>query len=129
MRIPCKLCRERGKTWEGDDPRCAFEFDGRFNRDNWACETMYELRQIAYDLGTVTRDDMECASIGYIPYVDEEGEEYNGYIVMTWYKDRGTTGNAIIMFDDEPIRELTEEKALKAIENYRKRRVEKGFRR
>jgi hypothetical protein len=116
MRMPCKLCRERGKTWNGDDPRCAFAFDGRFNRDNWACETMFELRRIAYRLGTVTRDDMECASIGYVPYVDEDSDEPNGYIVMTWYKDRGTTGNAIVMSDDNPIRELTEEMALKAIE-------------
>lgn len=120
MRTPCKLCRERGKIWEGDDPRCAFENDGRFNRDNWSCETMFVLRRIADELGTVTRDDMECASIGYVPYVDTDGDEPNGYIVMTWYKDRGTTGNAIIMGDDEPIRELTEERALKAIEWHRR---------
>jgi hypothetical protein len=61
------------------------------------------------------RDDMECASIGYVPYVDEEGNDQNGYIVMTWYKDRGRTGSAFVMSDDSPIRELTEIMAQRAI--------------
>ncbi|MBR8661188.1 hypothetical protein [Brevibacillus sp. NL20B1] len=113
--MSCKLCIERGKTWNGDDPRCAFE-TGVFSPDNWNCATMNALREISRQLRTTYRDDMAAASIGYVPF---EGDEYSGYIVMTWYKDRGRTGNAFIAWDDEPIRELTEADALLAIEQNR----------
>jgi hypothetical protein len=110
--MPCKLCLERGKTWDGDDPRCAFE-TGVFSPNNWNCATMNRLRQISRDkIGSYYRDDMAAASIGYVPFED-------GYVVMTWYKDRGRTGNAFIAYDDEPIRELTEADALLAIEQNR----------
>lgn len=55
------------------------------------------------------RNDLDSASFGAVPFEE-------GYIVMTWYKERGTTGNAQVMWDDEPTKPLTEEIALSAIE-------------
>jgi len=44
--MACRLCEQRGKTWEGSDPKCAFESYG-FSHDNWNCATMNRLREIA----------------------------------------------------------------------------------
>jgi len=120
--VTCKLCTERGKTWNGDDPRCAFE-SGVFSTDNWRCATMSRLRGIAEKRGSSERDDNSCASIGYVPldndYVPMDAPEMDaGYIVMTWYKDRGRKGQALIMWDDEESRPLTLREAEEAIRVY-----------
>lgn len=106
----CKMCQERGKTWEGSDPACAFG-ENLFNSHNWNCATMNELRDIAFKLGLTNRNDSDSASFGAVPF----GE---GYIAMTWYKNRGATGNAVVMWDNNPLKELTEEIALEAIGQY-----------
>lgn len=110
----CKMCNERGKTWNGDDPKCAF-VNGIFQTDNWNCATMSELRHVSRELETNMREDLTCGSIGYVPF---EGDDYSGYIVMTWYKERGKTANAIIMGDADDIRHLTEQDALLAIDQF-----------
>jgi hypothetical protein len=99
----CELCEKRGKTWEGSDPICAF-VDGVFTSPNWNCATMNRLREIAEEHDWTHRDDNAAASIGYIPF---EGNEESGYIVLTWYKRRGATGNAVVMWDEEPVKPLT----------------------
>ncbi|WP_232696119.1 hypothetical protein [Brevibacillus daliensis] len=109
--MPCPLCIERGKTWNGDDPRCAFE-TAVFSPNNWNCATMNRLRQIARDINISYRDDQAASSLGAVPF---EGDDYSGYVVMTWYKDRGNTGNAFIAWSGEPIRELTLADAMLAI--------------
>lgn len=85
-----------------DPVKCAFE-KGVFDHDNWNCETMNELRESCdYE----RRDDMSAASFGviHIPDVNPGGELQQGYIVMTWYKHRGKTGQAYVMCDDdEPV--------------------------
>lgn len=110
--MACRMCGERGKTWAGSDPKCAFE-GSVFSGDNWNCATMNALRGRAEQLGTVFRDDLAAGSIGYVPF---DGPGGSGYVVMTWYKDRGTTGNAVVLWDDEKPRPLTEEDALAALE-------------
>jgi len=111
-------------TWKCGKPMCAFP-DGIFNRNNWNCATMNALRDIAEKLGTCQRNDQNAGSIGYVPFVDAEYETVsgkwsgNGYIVMTWYKNRGRTGNAIVMWDNEPIQELTLGLAIEVIKQYR----------
>jgi hypothetical protein len=35
------MCKQRGKTWEGADPQCAFE-NGIFSSENWNCATADE---------------------------------------------------------------------------------------
>lgn len=100
----CRRCIERGKTWSGSDPKCAFR-NGFFVTDNWNCATMNKLREIADEIKTTQRDDNSCGSVGYIPmdndYIeDEDFDTYGGYIVMMWYKNKGKTGNAVFMTDE-----------------------------
>lgn len=121
--MTCKLCNERGKTWSGDDPKCAFK-DNLFTTDNWNCATMNELRRISDEIETKMRNDMSCASVGIVPldndyldYMEYENVD-SGYIVMTWYKERGRTGNALIMWDEQ-VRPLTELEAVAVIEAYK----------
>ena len=108
--------------------KCAFE-TGRFSSDNWNCQTMIALRTIAESLRygekhplavAYERDDMSSASIGVvrIPEASEE-EIQQGYIVMTWYKNRGHTGRAIVVWDDfepEPLTLRTAEWVLEQAE-------------
>ncbi|MCY8754773.1 hypothetical protein [Bacillus haynesii] len=104
----CRLCKERGKTWEGDDPVCAFE-NGVFSPKNWNCATMSKLRRLSEELGHSDRDDDSCGSIGYVPLSDNYApatyEGCGGYIVMMWYKERGRVGHALFMTDEgaEPL--------------------------
>lgn len=108
----CKRCETRGQTWAGDAPTCAFDKHGNFTADNWNCATMNALREAARIIGTAYHDDDAAASIGTVPF---ESDDYSGYIVMTWYKNRGRTGNALIMWDDHEPRTLTEADAEAAL--------------
>lgn len=108
--MKCLLCKTSHR-----DTKCAF--DGNiyriFSGNNWACETMLLLRNIASEVGLTYRDDNSAGSIGVVPIPDID--EASGYIVMTWYKERGETGNALVMWDDETPRQLTEEIAVRTI--------------
>ncbi len=106
----CPMCQQRGKNWSGSDPVCAFK-TGIFSTDNWNCATVNELRDIATRRGVCDRRDMDSASIGVVP-IEE------GYIVMTWYKERGRTGNALVMWDDEKERPLTLQDAEEAMRRW-----------
>ena len=114
----CPLCKQRGKTWGGDNSKCAFTHF-RFSFDNWNCATMNKLRDIAEQIGLKWRADFACGSFGAVPF---EGEEHQGYIVMTWYKEQGTVSNAILVCDDEPTMELNLTIALEAIEYWESRK-------
>jgi len=118
----CRLCQERGKTWEGSDPRCAF-VGGVFTTDNWNCATMNRLRDMTGELEDkgradtfYFRDDMDAGTIGVLRVV---GMKYSGYIVMTWYKRRGRVGQAVFMSDDDEPIKLTLDIAEDAIGTYR----------
>jgi hypothetical protein len=111
----CLECQKRGKTWSGSEPRCAF-IDGVFSGDNWNCATMNKLRSLSYDKGFSDRDDGSAASIGVL-HIPETDNAY-GWLVMSWYKSRGTTGKAIIMCDDEEPEVLTIKHAESIIRSY-----------
>lgn len=104
--MKCKECIKRGKTWEGDDPVCAFT-NGIFSTNNWNCATMNILREKAEKFFTY-RDDLVNSSIGIIdiPEADDENIQ-QGYLVMTWYKNRGKTAYAYVMDDDHKPQVLT----------------------
>ena len=98
--------------------RCAFEGSERFG-ENWNCETMIKLRGLTGEdyeekqhPAFHYRDDMRCASIGVlaIPESDDENIQ-QGYLIMTWYKSRGETGQAIVMWDDNEPQLLTKQTA------------------
>jgi hypothetical protein len=112
----CPLCKQRGKRWSGSDPECAFR-SGVFSGDNWNCATMSCLRDVAEKLGLCWRNDDSAGSIGYVP-----AEE--GYIVMTWYKNRGQTGNALVVCDDQEHAPLSLEVAEDTLERWDKRLVD-----
>jgi hypothetical protein len=95
----CKRCIERGKTWNGGDPKCAFE-SGVFDTDNWMCATMNALRDKAEDNRVYNNDQ----SGALLP--DGEGS----YIVLSWYKNRGRTEGAWV-FDESDLERLTLENA------------------
>jgi hypothetical protein len=84
---------------------------------------MNRLRDIASELGTTTRNDLSCGSIGYVPmnadYAPSHFDTFSGYVVMTWYKERGRTGYALFM-NDEGKQELTLQHAELAIRTYEK---------
>lgn len=108
--MTCKRCIERGKPSNfGSDPKCAFE-SGVFSSDNWQCATMNALRQKCIHDARI--DD---ESIGYI-HIPDSVDVHGFYLVLTWYKSRGQTGNALIMGDDYPAIPLTLEVAEQILE-------------
>jgi hypothetical protein len=74
--------------------------------------------QVLRKLVAEGRDDFATSyrngdsSIGVIAF---DGGEY---AVLTWYKDRGCTSNAVVMMDDEPILRLTLEDAEMILKEY-----------
>ncbi len=91
----------------GSPVECAFP-NGVFNTNNWGCFTMGELRDFFYtEEGEkhYWRDDMKNASLGVIPIPEEC--DLSGYVVMSWYKDRGRTGQAWVFNDEEPPHPIT----------------------
>jgi hypothetical protein len=84
----CKRCKERGKVWNGADPRCAFE-TGAFSSNNWNCATMNDLRDKVVN---ICRNDEQRA--GLICGVDSL------HVFLSWYKERDATEMALMMTID-----------------------------
>lgn len=108
--------------------KCAFP-NGVFSWDNWNCETVNILRTLAGEddkdreyFHAYHRDDMRSASIGVLIIPGEDTEEddgtQQGYLIMTWYKSRGATGQAYVMCDDIKPEPLTLKTAEFIIRNF-----------
>lgn len=103
----CNACIKRGKHWQGSDPKCAFDEKGNFTSDNWNCATLSKLREIAEDYDLVqTANETSIATL-YVPSLDldeitesDNFDAYGGFIVLSWYKNRGNTGNALFMSEE-----------------------------
>jgi hypothetical protein len=100
--MTCLLCKQDPQPPNSEPRKCAFSGDGIFLPDNWCCGTMLQLRDRCV---WVHRDDLSAGSIGIVPIPD--GLELQGYLVMTWYKSRGSTPNAFVMWDDAQPTRLT----------------------
>ena len=87
----CKRCEQRGKTWKGDDPRCAFE-SGEYSPDNWMCATMGALRA-KVESSSFWHDDHNTAIIAL--------NDNPRLLILNWYKDRGRTDFAKIVCGNE----------------------------
>lgn len=112
------VVKEDGRTMFCCSPiQCAFEKTVEFTTDNWSCQTLCKLRDIAENNKLYVRDDLSACSIGIVRIPDIEDIQ-RGYIVMTWYKDRGCTGQAWVMCDDADPQPLTLKTAEKTIESY-----------
>jgi hypothetical protein len=102
--VTCKLCASDPQPEGFLDPRkCAFKTD-EFDPDNWACATMSMLR---FATEVHTRND---ESIAVLP-ISDCVESATGFLVMTFYKQRGRTGQAYIMCDAEEPAHLTLQQA------------------
>ena len=103
----CKRCKDFGQPdYFGSPVKCAFE-SGTFSSDNWQCQTALLVRELADDYYSV-RDDMRCGSLGVVPLPEAEIDGIQqGYVVMSWYKDRGTTGQMWVMWDEDKPEPLT----------------------
>jgi hypothetical protein len=91
------MCRERGQTWNGDKPQCAFP-DGVFVRENWNCATANALRDLCGEWAN-TNDDQNAQIL--------KGVEECLHVCLTWYKRRGRTEGAWMMHDDRAPEPLT----------------------
>jgi hypothetical protein len=110
LKIPCKMCRERGQTWVGDSPKCAFE-ENVFSPRNWNCATVNAVRNLAEEQH-VHKDDQNYS---FIPYKGEEGGE-DEFLYLSWYKSRGCTETMWLVTYGEPPRLPTEEDCLRILQ-------------
>lgn len=82
---------------------------------------MNALRSLAEssDIFYKRRDDLNNCSIAVIPLPDSL--VFGGYLIMTWYKERGKVSDALIVCDGsrQPLKEYI---ALAIIDGYKKRR-------
>lgn len=83
----CKRCKERGKTWNGNDPRCGFS-SGVFS-SNWNCATLNELRDIE-NLPDAVQVYSEDHNAALIPFGAE-------FVCLVWYKRRGECDQAWVI--------------------------------
>ena len=110
--MTCKLCESRPVPKNYGSPRkCAFDEKGAFTRDNWNCETINEMRRAL--LFRYTGE--ENGSIALFPLIDAPNE-VNGYVVLTYDKNRGTVGGARIVCDEQDDLSLTLEIAESQLE-------------
>lgn len=110
--MPCQACITRGKTWQGSDPKCAFE-NATFSADNWNCATVSLIRNLA------TRADLYPSRVHHV--VCDSEEQYSAMDVsdvkmlddaltlwVQWYKNRGRTQAMWLLFEKDPPRQPTE---------------------
>lgn len=93
----CPRCRARGKTWNGSDPICGFS-NGVFDRRNWACATLGELRALS---------DPVYVNDTHILLIDVDDDEGSAMqLLLRWYKQRGSVEAAYLWpwnSDPEPL--------------------------
>lgn len=101
--VTCKLCLERGKTWEGDDPVCFWD-----EGSNWCCVTLGEFIYEFY--GDLQWWEDQCTGHflirGYPTLLTLSSAIA---LWITRYKHRGHVEQVLILFDDQPPRKPTEE--------------------
>lgn len=103
----CPRCVATGKPPNMATPTCAFTARGAFRPSNWSCSTMLALREAC---AWRERDDLSAGSIGVVS-VPDTGAAPQGYLVLTWYKQRGTTPGAVILDSDGKQHRLTLKRA------------------
>lgn len=130
------MCLERGKDWNGSDPKCAF-LDGAFSADNWNCATANAIRDICYEgqdqmpHGVDYRycDDEKYATI-YVDHIGRgdvwagiespDGMEYLAMALwVAWYKSRGKTDAMWLLCSSDGPRPPTEAECLRIIAAYK----------
>lgn len=122
----CAACRAQGKTWNGDDPTCAFQHGKPFSPDNWNCATAGMVRDLIGRYHEKARegiqreyaDDQTYATI-LTHEADLPEDAPNWCLWVTWYKSRGRTGNMMLLGAEEsPIARPPTEAEVVAILDY-----------
>ena len=116
----CDACDKRGKTWEGDDPKCGFS-SGVFD-ENWNCATVNAVRDICYE-GQELRSGIDyqyCEDQKYATIkIDHlEIDDRPLALWVSWYKSRGRTDAMWLLFDNKPPRKPTEAECLSVVAAY-----------
>lgn len=120
--MTCEQCKKRGKTWEGSDPTCAFE-RGAFNAENWNCASVSLLRDLVYEGQDPMPSGVDyryCEDQKYATVQVDHVEGVGGALALwvTWYKSRGRTEGAWLMFSDQPPRPPTEDELMAVVRHY-----------
>lgn len=111
--MKCKLCTERGQTWSGSPPVCAFE-SGQFSSKNWNCATCIAIRARMEDCDAVKWVSGD-QRYGTLPLGDEFNEYFDDFVVCvwaTWYKSRGKTDVLFFLTDSSNVITPTENDCL-----------------
>ena len=116
----CEMCDAAYKNGRprnyGSEPVCGFK-NGTFNPENWSCRTLAELRRIACSFEDIHQNnDMSLAHIA--------DRDDGGWIVLSFYKDRGRVGTASYVTDTS-VTVLTEKKAKEVLAFYAEKKVRK----
>ena len=90
----CPRCQAVPQGWSGEKRRCAFATDhGDFTCNNYGCQAMGELRDIAEREGLVQHDADQKAAL--IPMGEGDGH----FLVISWYKSRGRVDELKMLSD------------------------------
>lgn len=124
--MTCKMCAERGKTWNGDDPKCAFV--GAFE-DNWNCATIGALRDICYEgqnpmpagVDYQYCEDQKYATVNIDDIETPNGNRIGMALWVSWYKRRGSTDAVWVLDNHHPPRIPTEEEVVTIVNHFRTR--------
>lgn len=125
----CAACSVRGKTWKGDDPRCAFDSpDKTFSKDNWNCATLNELRRLFCLLADKDSDaivsncfeDRTTAYMFVAKLFEESAPDRILSLWTTWYKDRGHTDRILLLSAHGALRSPTEQELIIIIDYLKK---------
>lgn len=114
----CKMCRDRGKTWEGSNPTCYF-IDPK---NNWNCATVNAIRDICYEGQNLPHgvQYMYCDDEKYATIKIPDGSDIDALCLwVQWYKNRGGTGSLFLLDSYNPPREPTEGELLDIIDAYK----------
>lgn len=123
--MKCKLCCSTKKNWSGSPRKCAF-VSGVFSGDNYVCETMRDIKFLLMD----HHQDLDVANLQYcnddwyatvnVDDIDFENDRPLCFW-LSWYKNRGRTQSALLLFDDGSSRAPTESEVLLITEYVKKK--------
>jgi hypothetical protein len=100
--MTCPSCAADPQPKNFGDPRkCAFRDDGAFTRNNWSCATIDGLLDYTcFDtFGTNESIELVRRWTRVIPLDEDEQWMHRGWIVLTRYKNRGATTDAVLVGD------------------------------
>lgn len=94
-KVQCRMCKLRGKTWNGGDPQCSFPDGGIFDSEGWNCATANGIRDLCgQDEKHDAADHRYCDDQHYSTIKVDGLDLPSGPALalwVSWYKHRGRT--------------------------------------